>query len=92
MSPLWQGPALLTRGDLKQPGKIYSSRRKAKAIAEVLAMIADTHAEFALHHPHASPKSDEGVWESATEFCAAMDKYYVERMPRLNKPPSRRMA
>ena len=56
---------------------IHSSRRirKTKAIAEVLAMIADAHPEFAPNHPRPVRESDEWLWESATEFCAALDRY-----------------
>jgi hypothetical protein len=54
---------------------IHSSRRdrKTKAIAEVLAMIADAHPELAPNHPRPVRESDEWLWESATEFCAALD-------------------
>ena len=48
---------------------IPSSHRtpKNKAIAEVLAMIADAHPESAT-----SCESNESLWENATEFCAAL--------------------
>ena len=71
--------ALLMRGDLKQRGKamIHSSRRdrKAKAIAEALAMLADAHPELDPHRPRPVRETDEWLWESATEFCAALDRY-----------------
>jgi hypothetical protein len=56
---------------------IHSSRRdrKAKAIAEVLAMIADAHPETSPHHPRPCRETDEWLWESATEFCAALERY-----------------
>jgi hypothetical protein len=56
---------------------IHSSRldRKTKAIAEVLAMIADTHPELASDHPRPVCATDEWLWENATEFCAALDRY-----------------
>jgi hypothetical protein len=56
---------------------IHSSRRdsKTKAIAEVLAMIADAHPEFAPHHPRPVCETEEWLWENATEFCAALDRY-----------------
>ena len=56
---------------------IYSSRcdSKTKAIAEVLAMIADAHPEFAPHHPRPVCETEEWLWENATEFCAALDRY-----------------
>jgi hypothetical protein len=43
--------------------------RRIKAIARALAMIADTS-------PESTPReSDESLWETAIEFCAAMDRY-----------------
>ena len=56
---------------------IHSSRRvgRTKAIAEVLAMIADAHPEIAPNQPRPVQESDEWLWESATEFCAALDRY-----------------
>jgi len=65
---------------------IHSSRRdrKAKAIAEVLAMIADAHPELAPNDPRAVRESDEWLWESATEFCAALD-LYAGRAVRMNR-------
>src|ERR1700730_1622299 len=53
---------------------IPSSRRnpKAKAIAEVLAMIADARPEIATHYPRPVRETDEWLWESPTEFCAAV--------------------
>jgi hypothetical protein len=53
---------------------IHSSRRdrKTKAIAEVLAMIPDVHPELVPHRPCPVRETDEWLWESATEFCAAM--------------------
>jgi hypothetical protein len=57
---------------------IHSSRRrdrKTKAIAEVLAMIADAHPELAPYHPRLVCETDEWLWENATEFCAAFDRF-----------------
>jgi hypothetical protein len=56
---------------------IHSSRRdrKTKVIAEVLAMIANAHSELAPHRPRPVHETDEWLWESATEFCAALDRY-----------------
>jgi hypothetical protein len=69
---------------LKKPGKamIHSSRRdrKAKAIAEVLAMIADAHPKPAPHPPQPTRETEEWLWESATEFCAALDCYAQRAM------------
>jgi hypothetical protein len=56
---------------------IHSSRRdrKTKAIAEALAMIADAHPELDPHRPRPVRETDEWLWESATEFCATLDRY-----------------
>jgi hypothetical protein len=58
---------------------IRSSRRdrKAKVIAEVLAMIADSQSALAPHRSHPVREPDEGLLEDATEFCAALDFYAV---------------
>jgi hypothetical protein len=62
-----------------KPGKamIHSSRRdrKAKAIAEVLAIIADANQKPVPHPPRPTRETNEWLWESATEFCAALDCY-----------------
>jgi hypothetical protein len=52
---------------------IHSSRRerKIKAIVEVLAMLADAPVR---HRPRPVLETEE-LWESATEFCAALDRY-----------------
>ena len=65
---------------------IHSSHRNAntKAMAEVLAMIADAHPEHATYHPHATRESDEWLRENATEFCAALDRY-AERAIQLKR-------
>jgi hypothetical protein len=49
---------------------IHSSRRdrKAKAIAEVLAMIADSYPPLAPHRPRPVLETEEWLFESATEF------------------------
>ncbi len=60
---------------------IHSSRRdrKTKAIAEVLAMIAT--AELAPYQRSPIRETDEWLWEeSATEFCAALDRYAERAM------------
>jgi hypothetical protein len=55
---------------------IHSSRRdrKTKAIAEVLAIIADAHPPLAPLRPCPVLDTEEWLWESATEFCAALDR------------------
>jgi hypothetical protein len=42
---------------------------------EVLAMIADAHPEISPQNPRPTRENDEWLWECATEFCAAMDRY-----------------
>ncbi|WGJ13759.1 hypothetical protein QEV83_13850 [Methylocapsa sp. D3K7] len=56
---------------------IHSSRRDrtARAIAEVLAMIAEADPKLTPQYPRPAVESDEGLWENATEFCAALDRY-----------------
>jgi hypothetical protein len=38
-------------------------------------MIADAHPEIAPNQPRLVQESDEWLWENATEFCAALDRY-----------------
>jgi hypothetical protein len=59
---------------------IHSSHRdrKAKAIAEVLAMI-DADLPLAPHRPRPVLETEEGLFGSATEFIEAREKYYAER-------------
>jgi hypothetical protein len=54
---------------------IHSSRRdrKAKAIAEVLAMIANAQVPLAPHRPRPVLEADERLFETAAEFCAALE-------------------
>jgi hypothetical protein len=73
---------------------IHSSRRdrKTKAIAEALAMIADAHPELEPHRSRPTHETDEWLWESATEFCAALD-YYAGRTMEIKRayaPAARR--
>jgi hypothetical protein len=60
---------------------IHSSRRdrKGKAVAEVLAMIADAHPPIMPVRPRAVLETEEWLFESATEFIEALEKYYAER-------------
>jgi hypothetical protein len=66
---------------------IHSSRRdrKTKAIAEVLAMFADAHPELAPHRPRSVRETDEWLSESATEFSAALEKYYAEHAMQMKR-------
>ncbi len=62
---------------------LYSSRRnnKAKVIAEVLAMIASAR-ELAPHRVEAATDAEESFYESATEFCAALEQYAARKAQR----------
>jgi hypothetical protein len=55
---------------------IRSSRRESrtKAFAEVLAMIANTN-PFGPGRAHRALDVEESLFESATEFCAALEIY-----------------
>jgi hypothetical protein len=55
---------------------IRSSRResKTKAVAEVLALIANAN-PFVPDRAHHALDAEESLFESATEFCAALEKY-----------------
>jgi hypothetical protein len=66
---------------------IHSSRRdrKAKAIAEVLAMIADGYPPLAPHRPRPVLETEEWLFESATEFIEALEKYYAERATQIKR-------
>jgi hypothetical protein len=56
-------------------GRSSHQGQKDKAIAEMLAMIADTHPVSASQHPRLGRELDEWLWEDATEFCAALEFY-----------------
>jgi hypothetical protein len=51
--------------------------RKAKATAELLAMIADVPP--GAPQPRPALKTEEWLFESATEFVDALEKYFAER-------------
>jgi hypothetical protein len=59
--------------------------RKARDIAEVLAMIADAHPSIAPHRPHQVLETDDGIFGSAAEFIEALDKYYARRATQTKK-------
>ena len=65
---------------------IHSSHRdrKAKAIAEVLAMIGDAHPPLAPHLPRPVLETEEWLF-SATEFIEALEKYYAERATQIKR-------
>jgi hypothetical protein len=60
----------------------HSSRRerRTKAIAEVLAMIADAYPELAPDRPDSDREAEEWLWEIASGFCAALDRYAARTM------------
>jgi hypothetical protein len=64
----------------------HSSRRerRTKAIAEVLAMIADVHPELAPDRPDSDRVADEWLWDIATGFCASLDRH-AARAARMNR-------
>src|SRR2546430_993414 len=67
------------RARVGQRGKAVtrSSRRigRTKAIATVLAMIADAFPEPMPQRRCPARESDESLWDTAVEFCAAMYRY-----------------
>ena len=65
---------------------IHSSHRdrKAKAIAEVLAMI-EADLPLAPHRPRPVLETEEWLFESATEFIEAREKYYAERATQMKE-------
>jgi hypothetical protein len=66
---------------------IHSSRRdrKAKAIAEVLAMIADAHPQITPHRPHPVLETKEWLFESAAEFIEALGEYYAKHATQIKR-------
>src|SRR5208283_1713503 len=60
----------------------HSSRRerRTKAIAEVLAMIADAYPELAPDRLDSDREAEEWLWEIASGFCAALDRYAARTM------------
>ena len=87
------GGLFALRGDARLPLKlnkylcgkmramIRSERRTctAKAIAEYLALIADVHHEFSPHLLDPVRAAGKELWQCATEFGAAMEKFCAER-------------
>jgi hypothetical protein len=65
---------------------IHSSHRdrKAKAIAEVLAMI-DADLPLAPQRPRFILEREEWLFESATEFIGAREKYNSERATQIKR-------
>jgi len=66
---------------------IHSSRRdrKAKALAEVLAMMADAYPRLAPHRPRPILETEEWLFEGATEFIEALEKYYAARATQIKR-------
>lgn len=60
--------------------------RKAKAIAEVLAMIADGHPPITPHRPPPDRETEEGLFfDSATEFIEALNEYYAKHASQIKR-------
>jgi hypothetical protein len=51
-----------------------------KGHCQALAMIADAHPPLAPLRPCPILETEEWLWESATEFCAALDRYAERAM------------
>jgi hypothetical protein len=66
---------------------IHSSRRdrKAKALADVLAMMADAYPRLAPHRPRPILETEEWLFEGATEFIEALEKYYAGRATQIKR-------
>jgi hypothetical protein len=68
---------------MKQPGKtMIQSSRRARAFAEVLAMIADAQHPFAPHRLLPIRDADDWLSQSVTEFCTALDFYAKRAAPK----------
>ena len=48
-------------------------------------MIADAHPAVVLHRPRPDLDTEEGLFESATEFIEALEKYYAERAKQMKR-------
>jgi hypothetical protein len=72
-----------------QQGKAmsHSSRRdrKAKAVAEVLAMTTHAHTPPAPHRLRPVLEEDEGLFECATAFCAALEQFAKRRATQIKR-------
>jgi hypothetical protein len=66
---------------------IYSSRRtrRAKAFAEALAMTADAYLPLMRRRPLPILDAEEWLFESATEFCAALEKFAKRRATQIKR-------
>jgi hypothetical protein len=62
----------------------------AKAVAEYFALIADAHP--APHPLDTMREADEELWECATEFGAAIEKFCAEHAPSARASDRRRAA
>jgi hypothetical protein len=84
--PARRGPPRWRATDLKLgPAMITSPRRdrRARAIAEMLAMIADAHPKTGREWPRPScTTNEELMWEDATEFSAALERLFASHQHR----------
>jgi hypothetical protein len=46
-----------------------------QAMAEMLAMMVEPHPPGTIHSSCSVRETDERMWESVTDFCAALDRY-----------------
>lgn len=56
--------------------------RKAKVIAEALALIADTDPGSGRENARLTDSKDERLWEDATAFGAALEKLFDRHLDR----------
>ena len=54
--------------------------RRTKAIAEVLAIIAGAYPELAPDRPDSDREAEEWLWDIASGYCAALDRYAARTM------------
>src|SRR3984893_10670007 len=85
--------ALLMRGDIEATGQsndpFVAPGSQDQGNCRSVAMLADAHPELVPHRPRPVRETDEWLWESATEFCAALDRYAGRAMEikRVNRRP-----
>jgi hypothetical protein len=64
--------------------------RKAKAIAEALALIAGTGPGSGPEYAPLADSEDERLWDDATAFGAALEKLFERHLDRKAGKPARR--
>ena len=66
--------------DSKAMTHLSRRERGTKAIAEVLARIADAYPELAPDRPDFDREAEEWLWDIASGYCAALDRYAARTM------------